>query len=265
MPPFTPRITDPRTRDGELLWSTRFDERAVRALEELLADFGTAGQLQQRPSPRGGGIVKREHFRHYRTGEEPAFDLEVLSVDAAFKDTKDASYVVIQAWGRAPPRSYLLGQIRERLSFTKTLTSIRLMKQRYPRVGVVLIEDKANGPAIIDVLRREIPGVLPELPTGSKIARAEAAAPLIQAGNVYVPDPEEQPWVETFISEWCAVPTNAFWDQVDAASQVLLRYGRAMKANLGDSEIIGGAGATGGATDQSDSPWSSGMAGSPRS
>lgn len=233
---FLLRNTDPRTVDGELLWAQRLPEATVKELEKILGEFGTAGQLQQHPTPRGGGIVRREHFRFYHRADLPQlheqFDLMAISVDAAFKDVATSSYVVVQAWGRIAPYSYLLGQVRERLSFSKTCTAIDDMKTRFPGVSSVLIEDKANGPAIIDVLSSKIPGVLPIEPIGSKNARAEASAPLIQAGNVILPEAAEEPWVEGFISEWCAVPTNAFWDQVDASGQYLLKYGRFVGVDL---------------------------------
>lgn len=238
-------------------------EETVATLERALGSFGVAGQLQQHPSPRGGGIVTRDNFRFYKGAAPSAegFDLNVISVDAAFKDTKLSSYVVIQMWGRSPPNNYLLAQMRDRMSFIKTLAAIRKMRDSFERTNVIMIEDKANGPAIIDVLRKSIPGVIPEEPHGSKMARAEATAPLIEAGNVWVPDPDEQPWVESFISEWCAIPTNAFWDQVDAASQYLNKYGGAvLRGSVGESFVVGGAAenSEGAAAFSSDSPWGSG-------
>lgn len=263
--PFRLVNIDPRRREGELLWPARMDEAVVHELERRLGDFGTAGQLQQRPAPRGGGIVRREHFRFYRSAEAPGdYDFVALSVDAAFKDAATSSYVVIQLWGRSPPRNYLLAQVRERLTFTKTAQAILRMRAAAAHaVNVTLIEDKANGPAIIDVLRRTVPGVLAVEPRGSKPARAEAVAPLIQAGNVYVPDPQEQPWAEGFVGEWCSVPSAAFWDQVDASTQYLVRYGHAMRASVGDALVVGSGGAerADGVSGARDAPWASGVSG----
>jgi predicted phage terminase large subunit-like protein len=155
------------------------------------------------------------------------------------------------------------------MSFTATLEQLRGVRSRYANTNVILIEDAANGPAIIDVLRRELPGVLPVKPAGSKVSRAEAVAPLIQAGNVHVPDPERARWVEAFVSEWCAVPNNAFWDQVDAAAQYLLAYGRAtVRADIGGALVVGG-GATGiagvgAALGAGDSPWAVSVGGDVR-
>jgi predicted phage terminase large subunit-like protein len=154
--------------------------------------------------------------------------MQVMTTDAAFKDTELSSFVVTQVWGKRGPNSYLLFQSRKRLTFTATLNEIIAIRKNFPQVTSLLIEDKANGPAIIEVLSSKIPGVIAVEPLGSKEARAEAAAPLIEAGNVWLPHPDEEPWVEMFIKEWLQVPTGAFWDQVDASAQYILKYGRNM-------------------------------------
>ena len=239
------RFKDPRTKEGELLWPHRMAEAGVSELEELLGEIGTAGQLQQRPIPRGGGIVRDEQFIRYRFADilpsadfPEFFDFLALTTDAAFKDTVKSSYVVVQAWGRKGPRNYLLDQMRDRMSFTKTMAAIKLMREKFPRANACLIEDKANGPAIIDVIGKEIPGVIAVEPLGSKEARAEAAAPLIQAGNVYVPHEDECKWTKGFIAEWLSVPTGAFWDQVDASAQYLLKYGRLINVQKAIAEAL---------------------------
>lgn len=259
------RFADPRTREGQLMWPARIAEPAVKVIEDFLGEIGTAGQLQQRPIPRGGGIVRDEQFKRYRfadilgTGDQPEFfDFQALSTDAAFKDTSKSSYVVIQAWGRRGANNYLLDQVRERMSFTKTVAAIKLLRTKFPKANACLIEDKANGPAIIDTIKAEVPGVIAVEPLGSKEARAEAAAPLIHAGNVWLPHEDECPWTKSFISEWLSVPTGAFWDQVDASGQYLLKYGRIYDVNKSLSEALASAveNAQGSAVSSNESPWS---------
>ena len=128
------------------------------------------------------------------------------------------------------------------------------MRQRFPNTNAILIEDKANGPAIIDTIGKELPGVIAIEPQGSKQARAEAVVPLFEAGNVLLPHPDEEPWVESFIHEWLSVPTGAFWDMVDASDQYLCRYGRVLPVNMStamvaSSVVISDDGSSG-------SPWS---------
>jgi predicted phage terminase large subunit-like protein len=207
----------------------RVPEPVLAEIERKLGSSGVAGQLQQRPSPRGGGIVKRVWFeRSYvsRLTWPRRFDFLGISVDASFKDTETSSYVVIQAWGCVEAGRYLLGQRRERMTFTETLHALadgagNGVAERFPEYNVLLIEDKANGSAIIDTLSGKLRGVVAYEPRGSKMARAEAVAPQIEAGDVHLLHPDEDPQTEAFVAEWCAVPSGAFWDQVDATSQFL--------------------------------------------
>ena len=66
--------------------------------------------------------------------------------------------------------------------------------------------------------------MLPVNPSGGKIARAQAISPLVEAGNIYLPHPEFAPWVNDFIEECVQFPNGAHDDQVDAMTQVLLRW-----------------------------------------
>jgi predicted phage terminase large subunit-like protein len=74
------------------------------------------------------------------------------------------------------------------------------------------------------MLTNEISGILPVNPEGGKIARAMAVSPLVEAGNIYLPHPQMAPWVNDFIEECAAFPNGAHDDQVDAMTQILLRW-----------------------------------------
>jgi predicted phage terminase large subunit-like protein len=154
-------------------------------------------------------------------------DEQLQSWDCAFKDSETSDYVVGQAWGRMGSM-YLLGdQIRGRMDFPATVHAVRELSGRFPGAAAKLIEDKANGSAVIQMLEREIVGILPVNPAGGKIARASAVSPLIEAGNVYLPHPLSAPWVDDFIEECAAFPNGAHDDQVDAMTQALLRWNMA--------------------------------------
>jgi len=249
---------DPR-KEGDALHPERYPKERLEQIRAVSGSYSFGALFQGNPTPKGGGIVKREDFQFYRRAEieghpHAFFDLVCISVDAAFKDTINASYVVIQAWGRRSPKNYLLAQVRARLTFTRTVEALQKIRMVFANCNAVLIEDKANGTAIIDVLSKSVPGVIAIEPMGSKEARAEAVAPLIEAGNVILPHPDEQPWVEQFIFEWLSVPTGAFWDQVDACSQYLLRYGRTVLVKLTDIDTMISESIV--TTMDSGSPWS---------
>ena len=98
------------------------------------------------------------------------------------------------------------------------------MTEKWRGTFAILIEDKANGSAVLQMLAHEIPGLLPVNPQGGKIARAQAVSPLIEAGNIYLPHPDFAPWVNDFIEECVQFPNGAHDDQVDAMTQALLRW-----------------------------------------
>lgn len=230
---------DIRTVEGELLHPDRIPEAAVQRLERSLGSYKAAGQLQQRPAPAEGGIFQRSWWRYYVTDEwakihgVPPGAVErpplgsmsemIQSWDMAFKDLSDSDYVVGQVWGRVGSYKYLLAQKRDRMGFTDTLKAVRAMTVLWPDAYLKLIEDKANGPAVINVLRGDVPGIYGVEPQGSKTARAQAVAPQVEAHEVFLPHPDMAPWVSGFVEEHANFPNASNDDQVDACTQALYR------------------------------------------
>ncbi|MGQ7171360.1 phage terminase large subunit, partial [Escherichia sp. R-CC3] len=103
-----------------------------------------------------------------------------------------------------------------------TLQAIRNMVRKHPKAHAKLVEDKANGPAIISMLKNEIGGMIPVNPQGGKVARVNAVSPYIESGNVYLP--RQAPWVHDFVEECASFPNGKNDDQTDAMSQALNRY-----------------------------------------
>ena len=93
------------------------------------------------------------------------------------------------------------------------------MIKKYPEIFEILVEDKANGSAIIDVLKRKFPGVIPITPKESKEARLQAVAPAWEAGNVFIN--AKANWIEEFTSELLFFPNAKHDDQVDAMTQYI--------------------------------------------
>ena len=107
-------------------------------------------------------------------------------------------------------------------TFTDTLTAFQALVAKWPQANRKLVEDKANGTAVIDSLKSKIPGIVPVTPHESKYARANAVSPFVEAGNVWLPAPDVALFeVEAFIEEAAGFPNAAHDDQVDAASQAL--------------------------------------------
>ncbi len=208
---------------GEPLWPEYgFDEEWAKITKKAVGSKTWASLYQQRPAPAEGNIVNREWWQFYK--ELPnEFDEVIQSWDCSFKETETGSYVVGQVWGRKGANKYLIDQVRARMDFTKTLRAIRNLSIKYPEARLKLIEDKANGPAIISTLRQEISGIVAVNPRGTKEERAAAISPEIEAGNVYLPSPSIASWVNDYIEEWASFPFGEHDDQVDATSQALDR------------------------------------------
>lgn len=171
------------------------------------------------PRTEGGNIVQRSWWKYYNPRDISAFGTTVISVDAAFKDAESNDYVAIQVWSKLGNNYYGRFGINKHLDFPATLQSIRLMKKLFPETKYILIEDKANGSAIIQVLRHEFVGVIAINPKGGKVSRVNSVAPAIESGNIYLP--ENELWAEELVDQFSQFPAVEHDDAVDATSQAL--------------------------------------------
>jgi predicted phage terminase large subunit-like protein len=214
---------DPLGREiGQALCPERFDVPALEKIKIALGSQMWNALYQQRPSAQEGNIFKRHWWKFYKALPS-RFDIILQSWDMAFKDTSTSDYVVGQVWGKVGANKYLLDQIRARLDFPSTIRAVRTLSGKYPTSYTKLIEDKANGPAVIATLKNEISGLIAVEPNGGKEARANAVSPEVEAGNVYLPDPILVPWIHDYIEEFANFPNAAHDDQVDATTQALIR------------------------------------------
>jgi len=208
--------SDPRKEEGELLWPERFGKKEIDALKSELGSMAAAGQLQQRPAPAEGNIVRRNWWRFYNRRPEK-FDKIIQAWDLTFKDSEHGDWCVGTCWGSIGAEKYLLDMTRERLSFTSQLSAVQNFKNKWPDTRAIYVESAANGEALIDTLKKKIPGIMAVPPRGSKMARAQAISPQIEAGQIYLPSPESAPWVSEFIEEWAIFP-NGHDDIVDSST-----------------------------------------------
>ncbi|MBD1995245.1 phage terminase large subunit [Leptolyngbya sp. FACHB-541] len=205
---------------GEALNPERFDLKKLKRIKGKVGTLFWSALYQQRPSPLEGDYFKRSWWQFYRELPD-RFDEVVLSWDCAFKETKSSDFVVGQVWGKLGGRYYLLDQIRDRMDINSTLQAIRILAARYPDAHAKLIEDKANGSAVVDLLKREVSGLIPIEPEGGKVVRAVAIAPYVEAGNIFLPDSSIAPWIHDFILEFSQFPNGVYDDQVDACTQAI--------------------------------------------
>lgn len=238
---------------GEPLLSPIIDEtpeEATERWENTRVSVGTqtfAAMYQQRPAPAKGAIFDTDWWRFWtRDSSKATADGRVVYLDpstltgSTWLDSWDCTfvkgnsssgdYVVGQRWVRNKANRYLIAQQRGRWSFTETLEKMErwggddpVLSPHGRLVHRRLVENKANGPAILDVLQDKISGLKPVNPKTSKEARAQAVTPEIESGNVYLPLPSDpgNEWVYDFLSEVRNFPHDLHDDQVDALTQAL--------------------------------------------
>ena len=228
---------DPLGREpGEFMESAR--GRTVKDWLKKIREVGSrvwTAMYQGRPSPVEGGILKRDWWQRYDVLpwiERPdgarivtGYDDMLMTWDMAFKDTDDSDFVVGQVMMRRGADAYILEQVRGQWDFVETCHQFEQLAARWPQAVLKIIEDKANGPAVIASLRKRVSGIVPEEPQGSKEARARAVSPLVEAKNVWLPAAAlpGSAWVGGFIEECAGFPTATNDDQVDAFTQGLNR------------------------------------------
>ncbi|AIW03687.1 terminase large subunit [Bacillus phage Pookie] len=203
---------------GEPLWPERYGKKFIEQRKLYPSSFNSL--YQGRPTAAEGNMLKRHWWNFY--DEYPIVAQELISVDATFKDKDDSDYVSIQVWGKVGMDMYLKDRIKARMNFPATLKAVRNMIKRHPAAVIRLIEDKANGTAIISMLHREIGGIIAVNPQGGKVARVQAVSPFIESGNVWLP--RHEPFTQEIIEEAAAFPNGAHDDDVDSMSQALNRF-----------------------------------------
>lgn len=196
---------------------------------------------QGHPSAQNGNLFKDDWWQLYSRDNIKFSDFEytLLSVDASFKKTETSDMVGMTLWGIAQNHVYLWKLVNKRMGFVETLNRIKRFTKEFPEIDVLLVEDKANGSAIIDTLRLEegIPAIEPVNPLGGKYSRAQAVAPFVSTLAVHIPndfsysEEQEIEWdgdeqltgTQKFIEQHTKFPFMAHDDMVDSTSQALAR------------------------------------------
>ena len=208
-------------------------------------------QYQQRASSVEGNMIKRAYWQRYKLGLDMRFDELIQSWDCSFKDTDGSDNVAGHVWGRIGANYYLVDRIAYIMDILKTMENITIMSKKWRMAIIKLIEDKANGSAVITMLRNKLSGIIPVNAIRSKAERVNAILPLFEAGNVYIPEEIEiSPgvwqrceWAEEVIDE-CAdfrpEKQNQVDDDVDAMSQALNRLMYSYVPTVQDIKVVNG-------------------------
>ncbi|MEO9246456.1 phage terminase large subunit [Citricoccus nitrophenolicus] len=234
--------TDPLGREsGEFMVSARGRTTAQwEARKRSSGPVTWASLYQGRPAPAEGGIFPQD----WPTYDQPMWterpdgsrwvpgmdrdDQEIIqSWDFTFKDGAKSDFVVGQVWLRINANVYLLDMVRGRMNFNRSVQAVKDMTAKWPQAGAKFIEDKANGPAVINSLSQSIAGIIPVEPEGGKVARANAISPFAHAKNIHLPAAALLSNVQDLRDEALNFPNAAHDDTIDgmtqAVNQLLLR------------------------------------------
>lgn len=222
--------------EGDILHPEREGAQELEQTKKDLTSYGFAGQHQQSPVPKGGGMFKPHWWRYWNEANlPPVFDWILHSWDLTFDDDKTADYVVGQVWGKLGAKRFLLHQYRAQADFPATLKAVEQMMKDRPEYNEVLIEKKANGAAVLSTLKKRYSRLIPVHPVDSKEQRAFDILSDVESGDVYLP--EGAPWVGDFVVRCSKFPKIKHKDEIDSMTQALSRF--QSKDNLmGDIGIV---------------------------
>ena len=204
---------------GEALNPERYDLKALSKIRAAIGSREFAALYQQSPRAEGGNIINADWFQFF--SEQPEkFQRIILSVDCSFTDADTSDFTAMAIIGQVGGQFYLLDLVNERMDIIGTLTRIQA-KIRQWKPQAVLVEAAANGHAVMSMLKQKVPNLIGIKPSqlGPKTVRVQACAPIIEAGNFYLP--ARATWVEPFISQATLFPAARNDDMVDAVSQAL--------------------------------------------
>ena len=237
---------DPREKEGELLCEERLSQKEVNDKKREMGSYLYAGQYQQRPSPLGGGHIKKIWFKKWVMPNPPKYEIILQSWDTAFSDKPDASYSACTTWGIWKSNDdseiqniILLSMWRGRVGYpelrdrakrlNRDYKDIGVHQNMYPAIGRVdrcIIEAKATGdPLIRDLRNANIPAI-PYIPKGDKNSRVQIVLPYIESGLVWLPtEPKNEdrlmPFADEFIEAVSSFPNTESRDLVDTMTQAL--------------------------------------------
>jgi predicted phage terminase large subunit-like protein len=243
---------DPRSREGELLFPERFPLAIVDRDEKAMGPYATAGQFQQEPAPRGGGVIKRDWWQLWEREKFPPLDYVIASLDTAYTTKTENDYSAMTVWGvfsggnqmavatrqiakegdlvsavrrtysEEHPKLILLYAWQERLELHDLVVKVE-QTMRDCKADKLLIENKAAGHSVAQELRRLFNHVdfavqLVDPKSQDKLSRLYSVQHLFAEGMVFAPD---KSWADNVIKQCEVFPKGKHDDLVDTVSMSL--------------------------------------------
>jgi predicted phage terminase large subunit-like protein len=232
--------SDPRTEDAEPLFPQMHGQAVLAQAKKDQGSAQYAAQHLQNPIDEEGGMFPRKWWRFCKPDgvgdaaprrpagcfDGPAVPLPAdlrytIGVDLSFGANGDYTAIAVVGGSKSRPADrFVVEVIRRRMDFVAQIAALKDVASRYPGARII-VERAANGAAVISQLKSEVEGLIPDVPLGSKEARASLSTPAIEAGNVYLL--EGTSWLDDVIVEHEAFPRGQFDDSVDALGLALRR------------------------------------------
>ena len=230
---------------GDPLWPEKFDSQRLAVTKMTIGTREWNSQYQQRPTPEEGGMINLDWFGRYSWREWSAYVTArrllktrdntrmivpfgikkfVISWDTAFKEQEIHDPSAATVWGVSKTGVYMIDVVNKRMGFPDLESSAINLHARYQSISrgpvPVLIEDKASGQSLIQTLKRNtrIP-VIPIKPDANKTIRFDEVMPLVEAGQVFLP--EQAPWLVPVETQLERFPYDRHDDIADSFSQFL--------------------------------------------
>jgi predicted phage terminase large subunit-like protein len=224
---------DPRTERGELLFPERFGQKGLDVLKKQLSSWGgqyaVSGQLQQSPTPRGGGMFKvdKEKFKQRMVDVFPP-GKKVRGWDIAGSITKRSPFTASVKGVMRGDMLYVGAVTRERKEIEEAEDHIYNTAASELDTHQDLPQDPGSAGKS---QKRHMGGRLGKLnisysitpESGDKATRAIGVASLWNNGNVVLVGSPAEAWVDPFLAEIASFPRGEFKDQVDALSRMYAR------------------------------------------
>jgi predicted phage terminase large subunit-like protein len=238
-------------REGMLLWPERFGDREVGILERQLGPWAAAGQLQQRPEPKGGGIIKSEWWQPWTNSVYPNMDFIIACVDTAYTAKTENDPSAMTVWGvfsqdtsvQAPnqvlnrgnklieysrsyvetnPRAMLMYAWQGRFELHELVNKISHTCREF-QVDTVLIENKAAGHSVAQEIKRlygfeKFNLQMYDPKSQDKLSRLYSVQHLFAEGLVYAPNYQ---WANMVIDQVGQFPKGKHDDLVDTVSMAM--------------------------------------------
>ena len=210
--------------DNKALWPEKhsFDElEAIRQADR----YTFSGQYLQLPSPPEGGEWRKDWFNIVNRAELPNDIVYEMYIDGAYtKDTRNDP-TGIQISGKSGDNLYIFKSIDKYLEMPELKNFITSFVQSCGvPVSQILVEPKASGKSLVQLLRRETRYNVSELTTNfvrySKIERARASSPFIEGGRVYL---VKDNWNDAFLQQVSTFPNAKHDEHIDVTSYAIER------------------------------------------